>query len=111
MLYNRYCTILGIWVTVRSNSMCRILLQDVCCSLLGGFNQTLVSMGQTQLGKSASLFGKFAWPASRMRGPCCILTAVLRRLLSRANSEQGQIQIALSCWEVSCDQVSVIFSF
>lgn len=85
-----------------------LLLQDVCSALVNGFNHTLLSMGQTQLGKSTCLFGKFAWSASRMKGPCCVLISILRRLLAHASSEQGQVQLALSCWETCCDQVSLL---
>jgi hypothetical protein len=84
--------------------------QDICSSLISGFNQTLLSLGTSKLGKSTRLFGRFAWPASQMKGPCCILTAILRRLLSRANYEKGKLQVALSCWEVSCEQVNVLIS-
>jgi hypothetical protein len=91
--------------TTHTEDKSRHDFQGMCEGLFRGFNQTLLCMGQAALGKTTRLFGRFAWPASRMTGPCCILTSIIRRILAAANSEPGTFHVALSCWEVVSDQV------
>jgi hypothetical protein len=80
-------------------------MQDICAKLLQGFNCTVLATGQSGVGKTERVHGRYAWPAVTQSTPCSMLAFVVQRVLEKALSHLGTYQVGLSCWEMSEDQV------
>lgn len=77
--------------------------EGVATALLNGFSSTLVSFGQSGVGKTVRLLGRHGLScASESAGA---LPRILAALLEEAASEYDSHQIGVSSWELVHDQV------